>query len=138
MRQFSVSDIGTRRFYRSALPLGDPFGPPFRRITFQHHFQVMCRVHLNGCQTSQKLITTHNYSTKRRSPLQPQQLPSPIIPPTDSCSNRRASRLDGIVRGYLGKCARRARARCARAPHILFLPLNVTSFNRKATCSASN
>ena len=73
MRQFSVSAIGTRRFYRSGLPLDDPFGlSPFRRITFQHHFQVMCRVHLNRCQTSQKLVTTHNYSTKRRSPLQPQ------------------------------------------------------------------
>ena len=101
MRPFSVSAIGTRRFYRSGLPLDDPFGlPPFRRITFQHHFQVMCRVHLNRCQTSQKLVTTHNYSTKRHSPLQPQhntqlqysakrgsplqpqQLPSPIIPLT--------------------------------------------------------
>ena len=93
MRPFSVSAIGTRRFYTSDLPLDDPFGlSPFRRITFRHHFQVMCLsvnlVHLNRCQTSQKLVSTHNYSTKRRSPLQPQQLPSPIIPSTDSCSNR--------------------------------------------------
>ena len=42
-------------------------------------------------------------------------------------------RLDGLERRYLGKCAR-----CARAPHILFSLVNVTSFNRKATCSASN
>ena len=36
-------------------------------------------------------------------------------------------RLDGIVRGYLGKCARRA-----RAPHILFSLLNFTSFRKVA------
>jgi len=82
MRPFSVSAIGTRRFYRSGLPLDDPFGlPPFRRITFQHHFQVMrrsistaVRHHQNSLQhttTAQNAVrhcnhnTTHNYNTRR-------------------------------------------------------------------------